>query len=122
MSSTSVSLHHDLFRPLLHEINSPTLSRINAALLPASINKPTASATSPPLTTPPSLPLARARIPAGASSCSAYRRLTFSPCAVKASNASGLKLAETFRLCAADDESVESWGAVGVANSRRARI
>ena len=39
--------------------------------------------------TPFSLPLARARMPAGARSCRAYRRLTFTPWVVSASSAAG---------------------------------
>ena len=61
------------------QMNSPSLSLSTLALRPASQNKPTASSTSPAATIPPSLPLARARMPAGARSCKAYLRLTFVP-------------------------------------------
>jgi len=53
------------------EINSPPFSRSTAALRPASQNRLVASAISWPLITLPSLPLARARMPAGASNWSA---------------------------------------------------
>lgn len=110
--SIPFSLHHEM-KPS-PPVNAP-------ALLPASQNRPTASLTSSPPITLPSAPLARAKMPAGASSCSAYRRLTLSPCLVSSSSASGLREAEILRPCCAGVAS-ESDGEVAEANSSFARV